>query len=982
MLTAIWVTSPYDNMEPDGQITLREALYAANHDVSVDGSPAGSGLDHIVFLPIVLEGNEPTIGLIDGSLEILDDVRIIGPGPDQLKIDAEGRSRVFAVARGVSAELSGLTITGGSAVSGGGISCEASTLVLSDLALSGNSASLAGGGIFSSGSTVTLSDVIVSNNSASQGGGIDGVSSKWMIVDSTISGNVVSGFGGGIAGSGDWTITGSTISGNLIDGDELLGDGGGISGAGRWTISDTMIVSNWAGRSGRGGGIFGSGEWNVTDSTISGNCAGYGGGISIPLGTGPWTISGSTIDSNYVWHDGGGIHSGGTLTADNTTISRNRAEHDGGGIWTEYASPSMLGNVTISGNSAGDRGGGIFCVGPLVAVNATIAENVAHNGVACPSPGSGGGVFAVGIGRATLYNTIVARNHLPAPGTWHPDDVFGDFNRDSAYNLIRAIDHSLGLDGEGTQWGTADAPLDALTMFEPLGHYGGPTETHALLPNSLALDAGLNGAAFWAGLTTDQRGLERFMDGNGDGDIIVDIGAYEAGTFRVSTTSDEDDGNYGPNDLSLREAIALAALVPGEDVITLDSPRSGRATFELSQGTLIIDSDVSIQGPGADRLAIDAAGTGRVFCVAEGVTASISGLNLTGGRAFAYVGPWFVPLPGGGIYNEGSLTLSEVAVTGNVATSSGGGIYNVGTLTLQDSTISGNEAWWNGGGLSGSGSWSIANTTVSGNAARRHGGGISAAGGVWKINNATIADNRADSDNNRTGRGGGLHVASGTNAIVHSTIVAGNHRRRGLDDARGVFDQVSSYNLIGVINGSKGLDGKATQYGTAFRPLDAMLAPLGDYGGPTQTHALMPGGPAVDRGYNPLGLAYDQRGEARTSARGTDIGAFELQARGYLLGSVGIEDRAMAGTLTGHSLRKTDPTPNGTSNNLSATDSAGRSPGRTPGIGLDRDYSRGVDKVFELQGVSDWLMLGIEDIALEMRERQTESFSLAGALRS
>ncbi|MBL7037764.1 MAG: hypothetical protein ISR77_03995 [Pirellulaceae bacterium] len=1056
MLSIITVTSLEDNMDLDGKVTLREAIYAANYDTSIDGSDPGSGADTIELDPdTVFYGKR--IELDGSQLEISDDLTISGPGLNMLKIDAQGRSRVFYVNDDVEVSMSRLLITGGHVEGGnpwndggggilnkgklalsetrvdgsfaegygGGISNHG-LLLVSDSAVQGNESRQGGGGIFNySTGTLLLDNVSLWDNSAivggaistwglslivdsaithnqatGNGGAIDGYSSESYIHGSVISENEAKS-GGGFYGGGTWTITDCVFYKNVASGRAPLEGGGAIrSDFGTWTVDNVTLHENQSAY--YGGGIYsGESTWMVTNATISRNSALLGGGI---YGKGSWTISDSTISENSasgvgVWEQGrgAGIYAwDGSWALDGVTISRNLAMSAGGGIYSEhlwtrwtitgstisnntslsagggiyghssdwtitdstisdnwgsftggihrYTGNWTLDNVTISGNQS-DRTGGLDVSGPFFTItNSTISNN---------RGGQTGGVHSYS--GLEMHNTIVADNYY---GKIRNDiSPWSRLQSNGSHNLIGVAPRSCGLvDGvNGNRVGDKNAPLDA--KLAPLGDYGGTTQTHALLPDSPALDAGSNDVAHQAELGTDQRGFERISDGSGDGVAVVDMGAFEAG-FAVSTFTDENDGNYGPNELSLREALALAAEIPGADVISLDILRSPRASMELSLGEFVVDSDVNIRGPGADLLTIDAAETGRVFQVAEGVTASIRGLTVTGGQAFAFLGPWFVPLPGGGIYNEGSLTLSEVAVTGNVATWSGGGIYNVGALTVRDSTISGNEAWEDGGGLSGSGTWLIANTTVSGNLANRHGGGISGAGGEWKINNSTIADNRADSDNNGTGLGGGIHVAQGTNAVTHSTIVAGNHRRRGLDDVRGVFHRASSYNLIGVINGSKGLDGKATRYGTAARPLDAMLAPLGDYGGPTQTHALRPGSPAVDRGYNRLALVCDQRGEARTSARHTDIGAFELQAHGYHLRSSVIEDRTVLGTHVGHRLTKTDPTPNGTSNKLSAADSISRSPGQTPEIGLERDLSRRVDKVFELEDAADWLMWG------------------------
>src|SRR5262249_58650371 len=145
----------------------------------------------------------------------------------------------------------------------------------------------------------------------------------------------------------------------------------------------------------------------------------------------------------------------------------------------------------------------------------------------------------------------------------------------------------------------------------PLQDHGGPTLTHALLPGSPALDAGSNGLT--AGITTDQRGFPFARTAGG----TVDIGAYEAQSLSlvVDSTADEQDGDHGPGNLSLREAVALANANPGNDTITF-SPAAfaARQTITLTLGALVISDDLSITGPAAG-LALDARGASQIFTV-------------------------------------------------------------------------------------------------------------------------------------------------------------------------------------------------------------------------------------------------------------------------------------------------------------------------------------------------------------------------------
>ncbi|AFH59450.2 hypothetical protein B2K_01685 [Paenibacillus mucilaginosus K02] len=255
---------------------------------------------------------------------------------------------------------------------------------------------------------------------------------------------------------------------------------------------------------------------------------------------------------------------------------------------------------------------------------------------------------------------------------------------------------------------------------------------------------------------------------------------------------------------------------------------------------------------------------------------------------------------GGGIFVEGAtpFIMTDTTVENNTATAgSGGGLFLMGDAqrTISSSTIAGNTAKGTAGssldGLGG-GVYSISklnldNSTVSGNVAVRDGGGLQlayAVDGAYLVRNATIYGNTADSDNNATGSGGGIGIQAGTaSPLIHNSIVAGN--KLGSQAASDIFGSAEgggSHNLIGA-GGSGGLVTGAA--GNQTGVTDLRLGELADNGGPTKTHALLAGSPALEAGTaaHAPGTA-DQRGTAfaRTAdaadadtAAAVDIGAFE-----------------------------------------------------------------------------------------------------------
>ena len=184
-------------------------------------------------------------------------------------------------------------------------------------------------------------------------------------------------------------------------------------------------------------------------------------------------------------------------------------------------------------------------------------------------------------------------------------------------------------------------------------------------------------------------------DGTGDSDVAEVTIRIISGVLVVTKTGDTNDGVCDA-DCSLREAIAQTS--PGSK-ITFEIT----GTITLTIGELTVDKDLSIEGPGAENLAISGNDAGRVFHVTGGEV-EISGVNIRDGRTDGF---------GGSILNEGgTLSLTDSAIVGNAARG-GGGIYNAGTLTVTDSIVVANEASGIGGGINNEGTLTITGSDIS-----------------------------------------------------------------------------------------------------------------------------------------------------------------------------------------------------------------------------------------------------------------------------
>ena len=274
---------------------------------------------------------------------------------------------------------------------------------------------------------------------------------------------------------------------------------------------------------------------------------------------------------------------------------------------------------------------------------------------------------------------------------------------------------------------------------------------------------------------------------------------------------------------------------------------------------------------------------------------------------------------GGGIYNAGDAAIAASSVANNRAGDGhsagmhgqaggggrGGGIFNTGEMLLRQSTVNDNAsgdggsggacgAGGDGGGIiSMDGALWLANSTVSGNrtgaggaaCASGNGGGIYTNGGVT-LNNSTLTANRTGGAPG--GDGGGILVAD-RSVVMRSSILAGNTATGAGPDCRtfGALPTVIELRGANLVQQTAGCTFVEAPYGPSIVGLDPLLLPLGKYGGPTLTHALGIGSPALDAGSctdlrgDPV--TEDQRGVVRPQGKGCDIGAFEGVRAGVYL---------------------------------------------------------------------------------------------------
>ncbi|MGI8425866.1 MAG: choice-of-anchor Q domain-containing protein [Actinomycetota bacterium] len=350
-----------------------------------------------------------------------------------------------------------------------------------------------------------------------------------------------------------------------------------------------------------------------------------------------------------------------------------------------------------------------------------------------------------------------------------------------------------------------------------------------------------------------------------------------AANFTVNDTADARDAvngdgvcNTTDGVCTLRAAIQETNTLGGPDTIIVPGgiyllSIAGTGENASAQGDLDIIGDLAIKGGGAHITVIDGGDLDRVFHALTVNAVDISDVTIQNGNASTG--------SGGGIFNEnrpgGSLTLTNVTVTSNSATF-GGGIMNFGgaTTTLLNTTVDSNSADFGGGIYTrDSGPLRLINSTVSGNSASCGGGGIDTFFfATASLTNSTVSDNSAACE------GGGILRESNSGEVVLTTSIIANNPS-GNDCAGGVTSD--GHNLDS--DNTCGLTGPGDLANT-----DPLLGPLQDNSGPTKTHSLPTGSPAIDAiPAASCATIGDQRGVARPqdgdgdAVAECDVGAFE-----------------------------------------------------------------------------------------------------------
>jgi hypothetical protein len=571
---------------------------------------------------------------------------------------------------------------------------------------------------------------------------------------------------------------------------------------------------------------------------------------------------------------GGGIfNNGGDVTLDDVVLQNNVARGADGAARTA--------------NGYGASGGGIYSTGgALTLAAATITNNQASGGrggdsslthyrAGAGGEASGAGLYASG-GSLDISDSRIANNQATG-GRGGDGRTYCMPTPSGSCNLVY-----LGGYGGIAQGGGLYVNGGSLTVASSTMASNEVTEGSAGLNGSIYGVSGGGGLVFFSntGTATVTASALSGNSSTGAGGAGSGGGIENGGTLTVSnSTLSGNSANYGGGIYNSGTLTVSNSTLSGNS-----AGHGGGIYYYGAPGTLTV-SNSTLSGNSV----------AGIFTFGGTLTLSNSTLSgNTGSGIYNHLGTVAVSNStlsgntGGGIYNDGTLAVSTSTLSSNSAVY-GGGIYNEGTLTLSNSTLSGNSAngyLGGGGGIYNDyyGTLTLSNSTLSGNSATYFGGGIDtlSTGRRVTLTNVTLTANRANTSGVSV-RGGGLYVAG--SPVLHNTLIAGNFNGATgttADDVYGGLNPGGDCNLIGDGTGMTGLsDGvNGNQVGSFDNPIDPLLGPLADNGGPTLTHALLSGSPAIDAGNNAYATDWDQRGPGypRIVNGIIDIGAFEVQA--------------------------------------------------------------------------------------------------------
>lgn len=906
------------NTDDDGPGSLRAAMLAAN---------STAGLD---VIQVQVDG---AVSLASPLPVVTDDLAIDGSGY-QFIIDGSSRYRIFEIPAGVSLEITALELDSGYGEAAGGAVLNEGAFTAHGCIFLANFADLGGGAIYNLGTAQLAAGTQVSQGNADQGAGIYNLGELYL-EDVDFNGNVAVSGGGAVYNTGALTIVQATFEGNLayqgaglysqggslnvsnssFTGNSADVEGGAVYAAGGFAITGSVFTANHAPR---GGAMYlaGSAAGQVAAAEFRQNTAEDGGAI---LNAGGLEVADSLLEANQAQDTGGAVSNAGTLALRTVSLIGNTAATQGGALDNLASGSVVMEVVTLQGNQTNVSAGALYNAGTVNGTQTAFVANQSDWGGAVNNTGTlslqdsrlddndtgaeGGALYNTGtlsLGNTTLTGNrgsdggaLYNRGEATVTGGSFTNNGanldFGgaiynqhgilrltdtDFSRNFVQNGGGAIFSSGELQITGgvftrnnAKWGGAihnwsDIPaVFSSVTFEDngSGHWGGAILNDGTLEVLDCAFTGNRGEEFSGALHNNRTLLVRgstFDENtapNGKGGALYNGGqaTIEDSSF---TRSQAEDGGALYNTRTLR----LAAVTLSENRTT----HHGGGVYNT--GSLEANDSQFLSNGGSDPVTFEGGGIYN----AQGASATLANSLFEGNFA------WY---NGGAVSSYGPLSVSLSRFTHNSALDMGGAIFQIGDqTTIQDTAFISHDTWnyagtlylnsdtliqrslirdsysWTGGAILSGGTLRIENSTLSNNIGDYEGAAIQNYG-TTSILFSTLADNSAASNPQYGAAVQNFGTLTFTGSIIAGTDTGANCIGLAPQAASNLSDDDSC---------------------AGFTVANPLLGPLQDNGGPTFTHALLWGSPAIDAG----GTACppdDQRGQPRPQGLACDLGAYE-----------------------------------------------------------------------------------------------------------
>ena len=617
---------------------------------------------------------------------------------------------------------------------------------------------------------------------------------------------------------------------NLINGNADIG--GAIYNTGSVYAYNTNFINNTAAT--MGGAVFNNGTLTIQKCIVDNN------DITKRTSSDSEDYGGAAI---YNWYDS-------TLFIKNSTISNNLKNYKNGDY--VVGAVTSLGKTIISQNSyfvnnSGRWGGAITTSGSSLP-----GKKVNELSISDSTFSKNGGLYGAGIfiqgSKFSITSCVFDSNTASGKGNMTPNDNNGAAievtNTDKA--ITGTISKSTFTNNKAQYGGAIDicAGTIKITNSKFINNSadveGGAIDINALNGNPKVTISGskfINNSAPLGGAILNIK------------DLTVKGSTFINNTPNTIFNWVGDGGNLNLNIRTFTDLQNAIGLVTGTLTLNQNVAMTAKEAADFTNG-ITINKDITIDGKGHT---IDAKNLGRIFSIGEGFTVTLTNATLINGKADK----------GGAIYNDGSLTLSDVKLSDNAADGYGGAVFNNGELVVSDSVFDSNDIvnrgsasvdyggaaiynwkegtlkvtnsnftnniknYKNGDNLVGA-ITTIGNATVSGsnfvNNSGRWGGAISATGAELRKNSSTLTVSNTIFKDNSALYAGAVYIWGSNYNIAdcvfdnNTAFGKGNMTPNNNNGGALVVSQVSRFNepITGTISGSKFTNNKAQYGGAAY----------------------------------------------------------------------------------------------------------------------------------------------------------------------